>query len=191
VTALHNHLIGERPRILYLHVAAMGTPEAVSRDLRAVFAATHTPLGREAPEERPRADWSAVDQVLGPHAEAEGQVAEYVFPRREPLRLHGIAIRSTGSVETATEAVFQTLPRGRVACTGEMLVKPEEIDGVVRALVEHELQVTAVHNHTVDESPRMYWIHWYGTSGDAATLARGIAAALARTNSVPRSRSED
>ena len=34
----------------------------------------------------------------------------------------------------------------------------------------------------VDDMPRMYWIHWY-TTGDGPTLARGVAAALARMNS--------
>ncbi|MGE5179474.1 MAG: DUF1259 domain-containing protein [Bacteroidota bacterium] len=59
----------------------------------------------------------------------------------------------------------------------------------MKALDEHGLQVTAVHNHMVDDAPRMYWIHWYAT-GDGPALARGVAAALARTNSERRSTSE-
>lgn len=184
VTAVHNHLIGETPRIMYVHVMAEGAPETVATGLRAVFARSATPL--EPPrEEQISADWSAVDAVLGTHSEAEGRVAEYVFPREERLRVHGVAVESTGALETASEVVFQQLGGGRVASTGELFVLPSEVEPVVRALDEHGLHVTAIHNHMVDDAPRMYWIHWFAT-GDGPTLARGVAAALGHMNSARR-----
>jgi hypothetical protein len=42
----------------------------------------------------------------------------------------------------------------------------------------------------VAQSPQMYWMHWYGT-GDAAALARGVAAALEHTNGARKSVSEE
>jgi hypothetical protein len=66
------------------------------------------------------------------------------------------------------------------------VVLPGEVDPVLRALEEHGLTVTALHNHMVDEMPRMYWIHWYAT-GDGPSLARGALAALSRMNSARRS----
>jgi hypothetical protein len=188
VTAVHNHLVGETPHIMYVHVTGQGTPEALATKLRAVFARTATPLGREQ-EEPPTGDWSAIDSILGPHAEAEGRVAEYVFPRKEHLRVHGVPVKSTGMLETASEVVFQQLGNGRVACGGELFVLPSEVDAVVRALDEHALHVTAVHNHMVDETPRMYWIHWYSV-GDGLPLARGVAQALQRMNSEQKSAAE-
>jgi uncharacterized protein DUF1259 len=127
--------------------------------------------------------------VLGPHAEAEGPVAEYIFPRKERLAMHGMPVKSTSALETASEVVFRRLEDGRTAITGELFVLPREVDPVVRALDEHGLNVTAVHNHMVDDSPRMYWVHWYAT-GDGPELARGVAAALSHMNSERRSRSE-
>jgi len=189
ITALHNHLIGETPRIVYMHVMGQGTPEALARKIRTVFAATNTPL-RPTPEERGRGDWSAIDGILGRHAETAGPVAEYVFPRRERLAVHGMTVRSTGLLETASEVVFQQLGQGRLACTGEMFVLPSEVHGVIGALGAHGFHITAVHNHMLDETPRMYWVHWYGTGGDGATMARGVAAAIARTNSARQSASE-
>lgn len=188
VSAVHNHLIGEAPRIMYVHVMAQGTPEAVATQLRSVFAATATPLSPEK-DEAPAADWSGIDAILGPHAEAEDRVAEYVFPRRERLSVGGVSVKSTGMLETASEVVFQQLDGGRTACGGELFVLPSEVDPVVRALDEHGLHVAAVHNHMVTDLPRMYWIHWYAT-GDGPTLARGVAAALARMNSAQKSEAE-
>jgi hypothetical protein len=187
--AVHNHLIGEQPRIVYVHVMAIGAAETIATKLKTIFSRTATPPVNEG-EKSEAVNWSAIDAILGKHAEAEGRVAEYVFPRREHLTVHGIPVRSTGMLETASEVVFQQLEDGRVACGGELFLLPSEIDAVARALEEHGLRVTAVHNHMVDETPRMYWMHWYGT-GNAAGLARGIAAALAHMNSARTSDSEE
>lgn len=188
VTAVHNHLLNEHPHIMYIHVTAEGTPAAVAAKFRAVFARTATPL-EPAAEEPGRVDWSSIDAVLGAHAEAHGAVAEYVFPRREHLTMHGLALESSGTIETASEVVFQQLGGGRVANTGELYILPSEVEPVVSALDAHGLHVTALHNHMVGDQPRMYWVHWYAT-GDGPTLARGVASALAQMNSVKKSKRE-
>lgn len=186
VQAVHNHLLGEEPRIIYMHLVAEGRADSVAARFRAMLARTATPMRPDETPEPPAADWTAIDAVLGPHESAEGKVAEYVFPRKEAHAVHGMSVRSAGVMETATEAAFQDLGGGRVASTGEMYVAPAEVAGVLRALEGGGLHVTAVHNHTLDESPRMYFVHWYAT-GDGAALARGVAAALAATNSEQRS----
>lgn len=189
IPALHNHLIGETPRIVYIHVMARGPAESVASKLKAAFEKSATPLEPHA-EAPSAADWSAVDAILGKHSEAQGRVAEYEFPRREHLTVDGIAVKSSGVLETASEVVFQQLGNGRAACGGELFVLPNEIDAVARALDEHGLRVTAIHNHMVDQTPHMYWMHWYG-AGDAATLARGVAAALEHTKGFRKSTSEE
>lgn len=188
VSALHNHLIGETPRIMYLHVLMRGAADSVAGALHSVFAKTATPLAA-GKEEPPSGDWSAIDAILGKHEEAEGKVAEYVFPREEQLRVHGTPVKSNGTIETASEVVFEQLDGGRSASTGELFVLPTEVDPVVRALDEHGLHVTAVHNHMMDEDPRMYWVHWYAT-GDGPTLARGVEAALQRMHGARKSEAQ-
>ena len=187
--AVHNHLIGESPRIVYVHVMARGPAESVATKLKAAFEKSATPLKR-ASESASAVDWAAVDAILGKHSEASNHVAEYEFPRREHLTIDGIPVKSSGMLETASEVVFQQLANGRAACGGELFVLPSEIDAVARALDERGLHVTAIHNHMVAQSPQMYWMHWYGT-GDAAALARGVAAALEHTNGARKSVSEE
>jgi hypothetical protein len=188
ITAIHNHLLNEQPHIMYIHATAEGAPGAIASGFRAVFAKTAMPLTPQE-EERSSVDWSSVDAVLGAHAEAHGTIAEYVFPRRERLTMHGMPLKSSGVLETASEVVFQQLGGGRVANTGELFIAPNEVEPVVRALDEHGLHVTALHNHMVEDQPRMYWVHWYAT-GDAATLAKGVAAALSHMNSSQKSKPE-
>lgn len=186
--ALHNHLIGESPRIMYIHVMARGPAASVASKLRAAFAKSATPLTPPL-ESHASIDWTTVDAILGTHSEASGHVAEYEFPRRERLTVDGVAVKSSGLLETASEVVFQQLANGRVACGGELFVLPSEIEAVAHALDEHGLHVTAIHNHMLDQTPRMYWMHWYGT-GDQESLARGVASALAHMNSVRKSSGE-
>lgn len=188
VAALHNHLLRESPRIMYLHVMIEGAPKAVAEKLRRVLA--RTGAGGKAEEEREpsaakaraaRAGWSALSAELGQPEEADDSMAEWEFPRRERLAVHGTAVKSSGAIETASEVVVQRLGGGQVATTGEMFVLPGEIDAVARALGDGGIQVTAIHNHMTTGTPNMYWLHWYAV-GDGAALGRTIRAALAHTN---------
>jgi hypothetical protein len=124
VTAVHNHLLDETPRIVYVHVMANGVPDAVATKLRATFA---TPLSPPA-EEPNRGNWSAIDAVLGKHSEASGMVAEYVFARRESIRVHDIGLESNGTLKTASEVVFQQLGGGLFANTGELYLLPPKLN---------------------------------------------------------------
>jgi hypothetical protein len=189
VTALHNHLIGESPRIIYLHVMTEGPADAVATKLRALIAKTGVPLQPAEEPERPPADWAAIDAILGPHTEAEGKTAEYIFPRHENHTVHGVPVRSSDMLETASEVVFQQLGTGRLASGGELYLRPEEVQPVIDALEGAGLHVTALHNHMLEEEPTMYWMHWYGT-GEGTVLARGVAAALARMNSARKTQAK-
>jgi hypothetical protein len=184
MAAIHNHLVGEVPRMMYVHVMASGEPAAVARKLRAIIARSATPTGRplEAAKGSPSA-WASEIAALGAPDELEGETAEWVFPRREPITEGGVNVKSTGALETASEVVFQRLSSGKAATTGEMFLLGSEVTPVTQALAAGAIQVTAIHTHMLHESPRMFWLHWYGT-GDPAALARTIRAAVGQTNSV-------
>ncbi len=48
---------------------------------------------------------------------------------------------------------------------------------VLRALRANGIAVTALHSHMLNESPRLFFMHFWG-EGDAVKLARGLRAAL-------------
>ncbi len=52
---------------------------------------------------------------------------------------------------------------------------------MIRALREHAIQVIALHNHMLAESPRLFFLHFWANA-DAVTLARGLRAALDQTS---------
>jgi hypothetical protein len=53
---------------------------------------------------------------------------------------------------------------------------------VIRALRGHGIEVTALHSHMIDESPRSFLMHFWANAA-TVTLARGLRAALDATNS--------
>jgi hypothetical protein len=57
-----------------------------------------------------------------------------------------------------------------------------EVNAVARTLVQHGIDVTAVHNHGLMDTPRLFYMHFWAND-DAVKLAQGLKAALDHTNS--------
>lgn len=182
MTALHNHLIGETPKVMFLHLSGHGTAVELARKVKAVLARTATPMTRESEEmEKEKVDGSAITGVPGQPAETEGDIVEYGFQRGERLTMHGETLPSTDALETAPETKFQLLKDGRAITCGEMILTANEVAPVFHALAESGIEVDALHNHMTEEEPRLFFMHWWGV-GKPDVLARGVKAALGRVN---------
>jgi len=57
------------------------------------------------------------------------------------------------------------------------VLRAAEVNPVLRALRAHGIEVTAVHNHMLDEEPRLFFMHFWAM-GDGGRLAEGLRAAL-------------
>jgi Domain of Unknown Function (DUF1259) len=71
---------------------------------------------------------------------------------------------------------------GKAAITGDFVLIDKEVNPVAWTLRQHGIDVTALHNHGLQDSPRLFYMHFWGTD-DAAKLAQGLRAALDQTNS--------
>jgi hypothetical protein len=67
VTALHNHLMDESPRVMYMHIEAHGEPVQMAKALREALDLTKTPLTASEPSQSTEfpLDTKRIDQVLG------------------------------------------------------------------------------------------------------------------------------
>jgi len=184
ITAVHNHLLGEVPRVIYLHFHGHGDAAQLAAALRAAFAQTATPLGTPRPratQESPALDLSRLSQVLGHSGASQAGVVSFSIPRAEKiLCCGGVALGPRMGVATAIH--FQVEGSGAVT-TGDFVLLAAEVQPVIRALRAHGLEVTAVHNHMIDEQPRLFFAHFWGRDA-AEKLARGLRAALDETGSV-------
>jgi len=65
---------------------------------------------------------------------------------------------------------------------GDLVLLDQEVPAVTSGLLSGGLDVTALHNHGLQDSPRLFYMHFWATD-DAVKLARGLKAALDQTNS--------
>ena len=183
-TALHNHLLHESPRVMYMHVAGRGTPARLAGAVHAALALTGTPFGTSAPPAATPAGTPAIDTaqiaaILGYRGKVNGGVYQVGVPRAETVTAEGIAIPPSMGVATAIN--FQPTGGGKAAITGDFVLIGTEVNPVIRALHDNGITITALHSHMLSESPRLFFMHYWGND-DAPKLARGLRAALDRMN---------
>jgi len=70
---------------------------------------------------------------------------------------------------------------GKAAITGDFELIAKEVNPVLKALRDHGIEVTAIHNHMLDDQPHLYFMHFWAHD-DAKKLAEGLKAALVRIN---------
>jgi hypothetical protein len=75
---------------------------------------------------------------------------------------------------------FQATPAGKVAITGDFVLIAKEVSPVLRVLRDHGIEVTAIHNHMLNDEPRLFFIHLW--ANDDAKKLEGLKAALAQIN---------
>jgi hypothetical protein len=64
-----------------------------------------------------------------------------------------------------------------VAATGDFVMVSEEVDRVTKALTEHGILITALHNHLVHGSPGLYFMHFWAVDS-AEKVTKGLRAGL-------------
>lgn len=182
-TALHNHLLLETPRLMYLHVAAHGDAVKIARAIRAALARSGTPMGPPGAAATPsaaRLDTGAIVRVLGLRGKLNGTVYQVAVPRTERITENGHVIPAAMGV--ATSINFQPTGTGRAAITGDFVLLANEVNLVIRALTAAGIQPTAIHSHMLAEQPRLFFMHFWA-NGEVARLAAGLREALQLTAS--------
>lgn len=182
-TALHNHLLHESPRVMYMHIKGMGDGMKLAQALHDALALTGTPAAAgSAPAANTKLDIDPVQigSILGHKAAVNGSIVQVSVPRAEKITDDGMEVPP--SMGTATALNFQPVGGGRAAVTGDFVLLPNEVNPVLRTLRENGIQVTALHTHMLSEQPHLFFMHFWGVD-DAAKLAKGLRAALDKTNS--------
>jgi hypothetical protein len=177
-TALHNHLLHESPRVMYLHIHAQGDPVKIAQAVHAALALTQTPPAKPegaTPAAPPGLDTAAVAQALGHSGKLNGGVYQVSVPRAEPVRADGMEVPPSMGVATAIN--FQPTGGGEAVVSGDFVMTGGEVNPVLKTLRDAGIEVTALHNHMLNEEPRLFFAHFWGKD-DAVKLARGLRSAL-------------
>jgi hypothetical protein len=174
VTALHNHLLRNQPFTMYMHLLGRGDPVKLAAALHAALAESKTPLSAApaAPAAAPPQidlDTAAINHTLGAKGTNNGGVYQFSIPRAEPIRDSGMDVPP--AMGSANAINFQPTGGGKAAITGDFVLLANEVNPVLRALRDHGIEVTAIHNHMLDDQPHLYFMHFW--ANDDAKKARG------------------
>jgi len=184
VTAVHNHLNEISPHVMYMHYEGHGEATELAKALRAALSASGTPLGggaAPASAAGPALDTKQIEQGLGRAGrDIGGGILQVTAPRAETITEMGHPLLPAMGVTTVMN--FQATGDGKAAITGDFVLIDREVNNVARALQQHGIDVTALHNHGLMDTPRLFYMHFWATD-DAGKLARGLKAALDQTNS--------
>jgi hypothetical protein len=184
VTALHNHLLRTQPFTMYMHVLGHGDPvkmAAVFHDMLVENKMPFAALSFGSPPTPPLVDLDtgAIDAALGAKGTNNGGVYSFGIARAEPITDGGMSVPP--AMGSATVINFQPTGGGKAAITGDFVLTAKEVQPVMKALRQHGIEVTALHNHMLDDEPRLFFMHFWAND-DAKKLADGLKAALAQVN---------
>lgn len=148
----------------------------IFRFLAASFVLTAGLSVSGAPQTTPAGlDTAAITQALGLAGQMMGDVYRVGMPRTDlSVTVHGIAIKPglalgswAGFKRTGNQAVVH----------GDLVLTDAEINPVISKLQDGGFQITALHNHLIEETPHVMYLHYWGQAPEA-TLAKALRAAL-------------
>jgi uncharacterized protein DUF1259 len=124
-------------------------------------------------------DWAPVAQALGRSgAQMPGGVYRVGLGRSDlKVTLDGVEIKPP--LALGSYLAFQKMG-GKGMVMGDLVLLHEEVNPVMRKLIDGGIEITALHNHLLRSSPATMYMHFLGR-GDPAKLAAVLRAALAES----------
>jgi Domain of Unknown Function (DUF1259) len=178
-TAVHNHLLRETPRVVYIHIDARGDAVKIATAIRSALnlTATPPPPASPAPSAVPAIDLDTakIHRMLGHAGKVNGGVYQLSVPRSDTIRMDGEVVPPSMGVATAIN--FQPTASGRAATTGDFVMRESEVNRVIPILRAGNIAITALHSHMIGEEPRLYFMHFWAND-DVGTLATTLRRAL-------------
>ncbi len=177
VTAIHNHLVGEEPRVVYVHFHATGTAADIATRLDSALVLTATPRPVTAAQAPPvTIDTALVFRGLGQPGHAAGAVAQLGFDLVDH-RVRWMGHTMVPALAYATPINIQMVNPGRAVATGDFAVLGPKVQPVLDAFAAAGITAEALHVHMVGESPTVYFIHFWA-DGTLADVVRELKAGL-------------
>jgi len=186
ITAIHNHFIRNHPNVIYMHIGGSGNTEQMALKVKEILTAIkvsrgHDPAASPADSVVNTIDTKMLDGIIGAKGEMSKGVYKYTIGRPDvKLKEHGIPI--TTFLGFNTWASWQGTPEN-AAVAGDFTMLENEVEPIIKALIENGIEVVAVHTHMVHEQPRIFFLHYWGV-GNAEKLAQGLKAALNQTGKI-------
>jgi biotin operon repressor len=184
ILGIHNHIIGESPQVMYVHFSSHGPAERLAQTIKDGLARTKTPLKSGKPSGPWDLEPSAINafekiqSILGRKGNQSGKVLQIGVARSEKIQMNGEEVPPSMGMATAMN--FQSTG-GKIAATGDFVLTGDEVNPVIKELQANGIQVTALHNHMINDEPRLFFLHfWVIDRPDV--VANALKSALTKVN---------
>lgn len=178
VVAIHNHMLGDTPRMAFLHFQGRGNAVKLAMAIRQAWdlLGKVKPAGAAPAGTAPAVDADALAAILKrPAPKPASGVVKFTLPRTDlDIRLDDRKLPP--GVGLACWAAFTGCPCGKTMLMGDTCVTRKELQPAIDALRRSGVRITGIHNHLLGQSGDVMFMHIEG-EGDAAELARGVRAA--------------
>src|SRR6266571_6421961 len=118
-------------------------------------------------------EWRAVESAMGRSGELQPDgTFKFSMPRKD-LR---VAVAGTRVKPGLALGSWTTFKKGgkEAMVMGDLVLTEDEVGPVMQKLLEDSIEITALHNHLLHETPRVMYMHIEGM-GDPAKLAQTIS----------------
>jgi biotin operon repressor len=187
ISALHNHVLHESPRVMYMHIHGVGDAVKLAKAIHDALTLSKTPFATPATSSQTQEigiDTKQIDQLMGQRGKVNGVVYQYSIARADEITDSGMSgdkMTIPPAMGVAQAINFQPTGGGKAAITGDFVLIASEVNPVIKALRENGIEVTALHSHMLTDNPHLFFMHFWAND-DALKLARGLRAALDKVN---------
>lgn len=181
VTALHNHFFHAEPQVYFMHIGGEGAVEKLAggvkavlarvKDIRSANAQPAKSFGGGIPEKSAISAAPLADLFTARPQEKDGMV-KFVFGRVARMECGCDAGKEMG---VNTWASFGGADDNAVV-DGDFACQESELQPVLKSLRASGVNIVAIHQHMIRETPRYVFLHYWGR-GKAADLAKAIKVA--------------
>jgi hypothetical protein len=188
VTALHNHFFFDKPAVYFMHVGGVGSVQEIGQGVKAALAAAssvrqssavpHDVSGSPPPRSPSRIDAGKLDAAFSVKGKAKDGMYKATFGRSvNDAMCGGCSVGSAMGMNTWAAFAGDD---GDAVVDGDFAVTDQELQPVLKTLRSGGINIVAIHSHVMGETPRMFFLHYWGR-GPAADLARVVKAAVDET----------
>jgi hypothetical protein len=181
VTALHNHFFFDQPKVYFMHIEGEGSVEKLASAVKKMYDTTKAIRG---PKAKPAESFSVVvaaslpeknsitaaplNEIFDMQGEAKDGMVKFTIGR--PAKMHDVKIDKDMGVNTW--AAFAGSDDNAVV-DGDFAVTEDELQPVLRSLLDDKINIVAIHQHMTYEEPRIMFFHYWGR-GRAKDLANAV-----------------
>jgi hypothetical protein len=185
VTALHNHFFFDDPKVYFMHIEGEGSVDKLAGAVKKMYEMIKAIRGSNAKPGRsfatvgepPLPEKSSItagplNEILGAQGEVKDGMVKFTIGR--PAKMHGVTIEKDMGVNTW--AAFAGTGDDAIV-DGDFAVTEDELQPVLKELLEDKINIVAIHQHMTHEEPRIMFFHYWGR-GAAKDLANAVKGGL-------------